>query len=176
MPGPTVWELVQLLQKLQLATQLDMLHYCNSTGIFSPRILPPEDQPAKELQPLGKAARKAMNRRLGFQIDLGCIDNTRPDWNTQTRLKHSGTSFALKFRRLRREKEEAEYALEGCGKWLELKNQSSKTSSLDNQVLIVFHCSCLYKIAIYYQCFFMRWNWIEPTSPLFVCSEASVAL
>jgi len=119
MPGPTVWELVQLLQKWQLATQLEMLHwskfFCSKkTGIFLPvlliyfsaGILPPEDQPAKELQPLGKAARKAMNRRLGI-------------WDvflySTTRFKHSGTSFALKFQRLRREKEEAEYALQGCG-------------------------------------------------------------
>ena len=41
MPGPTVWELVQLLQKWQLATQLEMLHwskfFCSKkTGIFLP--------------------------------------------------------------------------------------------------------------------------------------------
>lgn len=131
---------------------------------FSPGILLPEDQPAKELQPLGKAARKAMNRRLGI-------------WDvflySTTRFKH--TSFAIKFQRLRRDKEEAEYALEGCGKWLELKNRSGKTSSLD-QVLVEFHCSCLCTIDAFCQCFVMSWHWMELTSLLFVCSEASVAL
>ena len=94
----------------------------------------------------------------------------RPDSNTQAQVLPSS------FRGFEERKKKQNTLCKAVDSGWSWKIKVVKQVPWTTRYLLGFNCWCLCNIAIYYQCFTMCWHWMELTSLLFVCSEASVAL